>query len=159
MPNNKKSKKKSVKKSHKIIFNDKRTDKTKPIPAEILEVLEMFKNGAFKTCDGKRFMINKELVMVYDYCLKEMNGMNMEWFNHAEKWVDTQMDRGLDTFDKMKCYWTREGAKKKNETWYGSTERTGKYIEVSGGMCVMAGAMMGLPPEEWASARDPLEMD
>tara|TARA_R110002167_G_scaffold162869_1_gene359466 strand:+ start:662 stop:1141 length:480 start_codon:yes stop_codon:yes gene_type:complete len=159
MPNNKKSKNKSVKKSQKIIFNDNRTDKSKPLPAEVYEVMEMFKNGAFKTCDGNRLMINKELVMVYDYCLKEKNGLNMKWFNNAEKWVDTQMDRGLDTFDKMKCYWTREGAKKKNDIWYGSSNLT--IIPDGGtcGMCVMAGAMMGLPPEEWASARDPLEMD
>ena len=141
------------------IIIDNRTDKSEPFPAEVQEVIEMFKNGAFQTCDKKRIMINKELVMVYDYCFNGMNGFNMKWFDNAEKWVDTQMDRGLDTFDKMKCYWTREGAKKKNDIWYGSSNLS--IIPDGGtcGMCVMAGAMMGLPPEEWASARDPLEMD
>ena len=142
-----------------VSFNDMRTDKSKPLPTEVLEVMEMFKNGAFKTCDGKKLMINRELAMVYDLCLKEMNGMNMKWFNNAEKWVDTQMERGLDTFDKMKCYWTRVGSKKKNDIWYGSTHLNRIPDGGTCGMCVMAGAMMGVPVKEWASERDPLDMD
>ena len=138
------------------IIIDNRTDKSEPFPAEVQEVMEMFQNGAFQTCDKKRIMINKELVIVYEYCLKEINGMNMEWFDNAEKWIDTQIERGLDTFDKMKCYWTRVGATKKNIKWYG--ENRLNYHDDCG-MCIMAGACFGLHPTEWASVRDPKEMD
>tara|TARA_R110001599_G_scaffold129397_1_gene303755 strand:+ start:134 stop:682 length:549 start_codon:yes stop_codon:yes gene_type:complete len=142
------------------IIIDNRTDKSEPFPAEVQEVIEMFKNGAFKTCDGKRIMINKELAMVYDYCFNGMNGMNMEWFDNAEKWIETQIERGLDTFDKMKCYWTRVGATKKNIKWYGEGAVNARLnYNDDFGMCIMAGACFGLPPTEWASARDPLEMD
>jgi hypothetical protein len=133
----------------RIKFNDMRKDKTEPIPDEIYEIMGLFKDGAYKSVDGKKIM-NKGLTLVYDNCVENKFGMNMEWWDKAEKWFDCQISRGLDTFEKMKCYWTRVGAIKKNDIWYGGTDF---------GLCVIAGAHFGLPPEEWNTPRDPLEMD
>ena len=81
-------------------------------------------------------------------CMKD-SGMNPEWFDAGLTWVRNQVSRGMTDFDKMKCYWTRVGAKKKNEVWFGK-----KGVA---GMCIMAGSFF--MESDFSDPRDPLEMD
>lgn len=81
-------------------------------------------------------------------CMKD-SGMTSEWFDAGLTWVRNQVSRGMTDFDKMKCYWTRVGAKKKNEVWFGK-----KGVA---GMCIMAGSFF--MEADFSDPRDPLEMD
>ena len=113
------------------------------------------KHWIYEKYGVKTVDLHINVTRIYDICQKSpgvgsvMTGMTLDWFDYAFDWVKSQVSRGLDDFDKMKCYWTRPGAKKKNEIWFGPKGKPG--------MCVMAGAYFNV--EDFASVRDPLEMD